>query len=106
MKKPLNVWFPFHSAASHTVVYELFVVYDLTEVRFQSGSAYQTTIDIRLSEKLRSGSCVYRSTVLDTDSFCGCLVIDLSDAFTDLAANFLSLLGGSGFPVPIAQIGS
>ena len=27
-------------------MYELFVVYDLTEVRFQSGSAYQTTINI------------------------------------------------------------
>ena len=95
-KKAAECWF-FPIQRLLCITYRLFVVYDLTEVRFQSGSAYQTTIDIRLSEKLRSGSCVYRSTVLDTDSFCGCLIVDLSDAFTDLSANFLSLLGSSGF---------
>ena len=39
---------------------------------------------------------VYRSAVLNTDSFCSCLIIDLCDALTDALAYFLSLLSSSG----------
>ena len=37
----------------------------------------------------------YGSAVLDTDSCCGCIIIDLSDALTDCLTYFLCLLGSS-----------
>ena len=68
----------------------LFTVYNFSEIRFQSSAAYQAAVDIRLYQQFRSSCSVYRSAVLNTDSFCSCLIIDLCDALTDALAYFLS----------------
>ena len=73
----------------------LFVVDNLTEVGLQSSAAYQTTVDVGLSEQLGSAGSRYTAAVLDADSLSSSLIIDLSDASTDSCANFLSLLSGS-----------
>ena len=49
---------------------DLLVVHDLAKIRLEGRAAYQAAVDVSLSKQIRSGSRVYRSAVLDTDSFC------------------------------------
>ncbi len=73
----------------------LFVIYDLSEVSLQGSAAYQTAVDVCLCKQLGSAGSSYGSAVLDTDSCCGWIIIDLSDALTDCLTYFLCLLGSS-----------
>ena len=56
-------------------------------------AANQTAIDISLCKQLRCTCRTYAAAVLDTNCFCGCLVVNFTDACTDCCANLFCLLG-------------
>ena len=88
------------------IIVLLFVANDLSEVWFEGCSTNRTSVDVSHSKQFCCISCIYRSAVLDTDSFCCICIVDLSYALTDTFADFLSLLACSSFACSDSQIGS
>ena len=58
----------------------------------QGSTADETAVDVSLSKEACSIACVAGSAVLDRDSLCALLAVELCDDAADELANFFSLL--------------